>query len=95
MRTLFVLAAIAAIAIPAHAADPCYTTSPALLTVPDTTGALGGDIYIDNDLCQFDCTFSIWIYQETNGIPGQQRQDEVRNDVANCDDGTTGDTAPS
>ena len=32
---------------------------------------------MDNDLCQPDCLFSIWLYQESNGIPGLQRGDEV------------------
>ncbi len=31
--------------------------------------------YIDNDRCQPECVFSIWIYQETNGIEWLQRDD--------------------
>ena len=93
-----VLLGLAALAmlVPAHAADVCYTTSTPTATVPDSTGALGGDLYVNNDLCQTDpvspCVYSIWIYQETNGLPGEQRGDEVQNDVADCTDGTTADT---
>ncbi|GEM_PF-3219213 len=92
-----VLLGLAALALltPAHADEICYTTSPSTATVTDVNGALGGDVYVDNDFCQLTTCqggFSIWIYQETNGIPGQQRGDEVVNDVANCTDGTVPDT---
>jgi hypothetical protein len=96
MYTVILGLAALAMLVPAHAEEICYTTSPSTATIPDATGAAGGDIYVDNDLCQTDpvnpCVFSIWVYQETNGIAGQQRGDEVVNDVANCTDGTVSDT---
>jgi hypothetical protein len=94
-HVLLGLAALA-ILVPAQATAPCYTTSTPTATIPDAANQLGGDLYVNNDLCQTDpvnpCLFSIWIYQETNGLPGEQRGDEVQNDVANCTDGTQADT---
>ena len=37
--------------------------------------------YIAIDLCQPDCVFSIWLYPESNGIPGLQRGDSVVDDT--------------
>lgn len=37
--------------------------------------------YVDNDLCQPECIFSVWLYCESNGIEGLQRGDEVRDDT--------------
>ncbi len=33
------------------------------------------------DHCQPDCIYSYWAYEETNGIPGLQRGDEVVDDT--------------
>lgn len=33
--------------------------------------------YLDSDLCQPECVASVWLYQESNGIGGLQRQDHV------------------
>lgn len=97
MKIQYPIAALVALALvaPAAAEEPCYTTSPALVTVPETP--LAPAYYLANDLCQpvvgdGSCLFSIWPYWETNGIPGLQRGDEVRNDVENCVDGTQSDT---
>lgn len=65
-----------------------------VLDMPDN--ALGID-YVVNDLCQDDegdegdpndpyddtgaCLFSIWTYQESNGLEGLQRGDEQRDDT--------------
>lgn len=49
------------------------TTSPEL-SVLDT-------LYVDYDDCAMACSFSVWIYQESNGIPGLQRQDSVRDNT--------------
>ena len=71
--------------VPAHADDTCLGVPTPEVTIPDVTGELGGDLYVDNDFCQLDgCDLSIWVYQETNGHAGLQRGDEVENDVANC-----------
>jgi hypothetical protein len=36
-----------------------------------------GTYYVDNDLCQPGCMFSLWIYQETDGEPGCDGSDRV------------------
>ena len=36
-----------------------------------------GLFYVDNDLCQPECAFSVWVYEESNGMPGLQRDDAV------------------
>lgn len=78
------------LALPATAA-PCYTTSAADVD----TGDLAEErlyVAIDNCIPVVGCAFSIWVYQETNGIDGLQRRDEVRSDVGACGDGTEPDT---
>lgn len=37
--------------------------------------------YVDNDPCQPECGFSIWIYEESNDIDGLQRGDEMHDDT--------------
>lgn len=78
----------------------CYTTSAPEVTLTDASGVIGGDVYVDNDGVPLACwivwwgecpLLSVWIYQETNGIPGLQRDDEVHSDVAGCDDRVAGD----
>ena len=55
----------------------------------DTGDTPAGRFYVDNDLCQADgCGFSIWIYQESNGVDGLQRNDEISGDQA-CGNGDT------
>lgn len=70
--TLLALAAIG-MAAPAFAAGCEMTTS-----APE---AAAGGLYVDNDLCQPDCLFSAWVYQESNEIDGLQRGDEVVDDT--------------
>lgn len=92
---LIALTAIAMM-VPASAAD-CYTTSDPEVTTPAGTGPnAGGEVYVDNDNCQpvvgdGTCLFSTWIYEETNGIAGLQRDDEVKSDVAGCAGTVDGD----
>lgn len=80
--TLLALAAIA-IAVPASLAAGCD---------PSTSEAevAQGGFYVDNDACQPECIYSIWIYQESNGIDGLQRGDEVVDDT--CDGAIESDT---
>ena len=93
MYTVLLTLAAFAMLVPANADESCLGTPSTDLTIPDATGAAGGDIYVDNDFCQLDgCAFSIWIYQETNGVAGLQRGDEVENDVANCNGEFAADT---
>jgi len=73
--TLLTLAALA-VALPAGLADHCssYNTSTAEFdAIPP--------YYVDNDLCQPGCIYSIWVYEETNGIEGLQRGDEFVDDT--------------
>lgn len=46
--------------------------------------------YYDNDSCEPECVFDLWIYQETNGIAGLQREDVYRDDT--CHGMVAGDT---
>ena len=101
-RTLSGLALLLALTLGGAAADEtCWTTSEPMATVPDVDGSLGGDIYVyampetsSLYFCgmQGICPIDWWIYQETNGIAGWQRDDFVSSDVAHCTDGTQGDT---
>ncbi|HUR69148.1 MAG TPA: hypothetical protein VM370_07860 [Candidatus Thermoplasmatota archaeon] len=38
-------------------------------------------MYVDNDACTLDCILSIWVYEESNGMPGLQRDDSGRDDT--------------
>ena len=82
MRVLLSLALVLALTIPAGAAH-CVTYSTSAAEVD------AGGIYVDNDFCYY-CLFSIWIYSESNGIPGLQRADEVVDDT--CHGMIAGDT---
>lgn len=81
--TLLTLAALS-IAVPAGMADHCETWT---TSEPEVTQA---PYYVDNDLCQIECLFSIWVYEETNNIPGLQRADEFHDDT--CHGQIEGDT---
>lgn len=52
-----------------------------------TVASPAGTYYVDNDQCQPDCLFSLWVYQESNGHEGLQRCDEVYDECWNCNDG--------
>lgn len=87
MRTtlLLPLAVAMALAIPAEAdhcevdhADPELET-PATgvsLSAAEVGGANPGIYYVDTSVCQPECLFDVWIYEETNGHAGLQRGDE-------------------
>lgn len=83
---------------------PCWTTTvPDFDTGIDTgftySGRGNGRYYVD---VEQDCESILgrcedyfpWTlpYEETNGIPGLQRDDSQRSDVDDCTDGTRGDT---
>ena len=62
-------------------AEHCTTWSTSQPEI-DTVQFLGANgYYIDNDLCQPQCAFSVWFYLEANGIEGLQRGDEVVDDT--------------
>ena len=86
MRTILILAAVLAIAVPVEA-DHCTTFS---TSAPDHDTTVDADgvprYYVDIDYCHVsqnnnECLFSIWLYEETNGIDGLQRGDEVVDDT--------------
>lgn len=64
---LGIFLAIALITSAANASANCTTEPTATVETPVRT------IYIVNDMCQPECLFSIWIYEESNGEPGLQR----------------------
>lgn len=84
MRALLLSAALAlALAAPAFAGACVMTTTQADLDTDPLGLGVGPRYYVDNDDCTFTglCIFSIWIYKESNGIDGLQRQDEVVDDT--------------
>jgi hypothetical protein len=75
MRTLLVLA-IVSLVIPLASAQTCSNTDPNAKQIDTSLGTY----YLVVDNCpsvENGCLFSIWIYEETNHIPGLQRDDEV------------------
>lgn len=62
-------------------ADPewcVYFVIPALLPCSRDLGrVLGVTYYVDNDMCQPECLFSTWMYEEANGVFWLQRDDEI------------------
>ena len=92
------LTALVALAIvfPAVADETCYTTSnPEFDTGHEAQALTGSRYYVDQDVCHVCGFYSWWIYEESNGIDGLQRDDEVVDDVGQCRrDGTpvSGDT---
>lgn len=70
MRTLFAILTV--LMLPIAAADmesECQQAEPEV----DTGDTPAGRYYVDNEACQPDCLFSIWVYQESNGQDGLQR----------------------
>lgn len=67
-----------------RSSDPEVVTPPTGVSLVGTYGdGEGGDgtYYVDNDICNIGCTFSVWIYEETNAIAGLQRGDEFVDDT--------------
>jgi hypothetical protein len=85
MRILF-LAFVSSIMLltTASAGGNCTTTEPTL-----TLETHAGTYYVQNDLCQPGCLFSVWVYEESNGEPGLQRGDALCNDDGTCCDSDT------
>lgn len=76
MKTFLLISAALLVLVPSPAlATTCSNTDPNA-TEYDTDA---GTFYVTNDDCpnlQTGCTFSLWIYLESNQIPGLQRIDE-------------------
>lgn len=80
MRIVLILSVILALTVSAGA-DHCTTYSTASPELDlDPSPAPGPRFYWDNDPCQ-PCMWSTWVYQESNGIDGLQRGDEVQDDT--------------
>lgn len=96
MRVILSILFVVAIAFPASANECVPTSSHPEVDLTPVGFDLDGDgsptiWYVDNDLCQLDgCALSIWFYEESNGIPGLQRSDEVKDDT--CGGAIEGDT---
>lgn len=71
MRTLPILFGLLVVSALARGDGGCATTEPtATIETPVAT------YYLLNEVCQPDCLFSVWIYEETNGEPGLQHGDD-------------------
>jgi hypothetical protein len=81
-RIAFAFAAVAALLLPAFAtASGCSNDEPYTIGVVQPEAGF----YVVNDRCQLDgCGWSVWIYQETNGIPGLQRDDTFKPANGGC-----------
>lgn len=71
MRATIVFLGLVLLAAGARASENCEA-SPEV----DTGDTPVGRYYVDNDPCQPDCLFSVWVYQESNGEDGLQRHDQ-------------------
>ena len=47
----------------------------------DTGPTPAGHWYVDHDVCQPECPNPTWVYEESNGIDGLQRNDEMVDDT--------------
>ena len=89
LRPALALSFVLALTAPAVASHcTTYSTTPAIVDSGVAPGA--PRYYVDEDYlgCIDFCTF--WVYQESNGIDGLQRRDEVVDDT--CHDLVPGDT---
>lgn len=83
-------------AVPPGLAEHCesYSTSEPEVTTPSDPTTLGvvPTYYHDQDICWSSgtCVSSYWIYEESNGLPGLQREDEIVDDT--CHGMIPGDT---
>lgn len=86
MRTFAILLALVILSGAARAQETCEHEPTATIESP------AGTYYVDVDDCTLDgsCLFSIWIYQESNGIPGLQHCPEEG--IPECECGTESDT---
>lgn len=85
---------------PATVSAACWSTSSPEYDTGVATGISltggNGRYYADNDVCQAfwggvgdQCLASTWVYEESNGLPGLQRDDDIVSDVRGC--GVRGD----
>lgn len=74
LRPFLAIAAVVIASSPVGQAFHCdFTVSPN--PEIDTGETPLGTYYVENDLCQPECTSALWVYEESNGIAGLQRGD--------------------
>lgn len=76
--TLLILASLLATTSHASECEPRTSRPDLTIAIDDSTA-----VYVFDELCPLaiDCIGSFWIYAESNGIPGAQRNDDVRDDT--------------
>lgn len=79
MRLVAATLLLIALSLPVQAAHPGCTTSEA--TRIPATGTAGGSVFYLTSQCHDGCTAGVWVYQESNGEPGLQRDDSGRDDT--------------
>jgi len=79
MRTILLALGVALALLTPTGADHCETYSTSSTELSCVAIPAVGDYYVDED-CGSD-PYSIWVYQESNGIAGLQRGDEVVDDT--------------
>lgn len=87
MRSLLVAFTVLAMMMPVGAEAVCYTTSTAKLDTDPVGAGIEPRFYFVDDCSPLSLCpgmWSIWVYEEANGIPGLQRDDDVRSDVDAC-----------
>lgn len=87
MRAILFVLAIVSLTLGGSAAEGCIPTT-------STPAAEAGPIYVAGNarslFCDPNCLIDIWIYEESNGIAGLQRQDELHDDT--CGGQISGDS---
>lgn len=59
------------------AAGHCASWSSTTADVDTCQAGASPCYYVSIDFCQPDCHILVWVYEESNGVPGLQRGDEV------------------
>ena len=92
MRALLALVFAVALVPPAGAEGcvPGTSTSSAEMTVIELPGCNNTVCYVVVDHDASGCMGAVWVYPESNGVPGLQRADECRDDT--CGGMTEADT---
>lgn len=82
------LLALASVGVAPALAEHCegYTTSEPYLVCGDvcagSAAAAGGHyVFVEGGDCPSGCIYSLWVYEESNGLAGLQRGDEMHDDT--------------
>lgn len=63
------------------AADHCESWSSTEADAQTCEAGASPCYYVSIDFCQPDCHILVWVYEESNGLEGLQRGDEVVDDT--------------